>query len=341
MRLERRRVIVTGGAGFIGSHVVAELVSRGSQVAVIDDLSAGSVANLGRHLRGAAPNGSSPPSEVELVEADVRDAAAMDRLIADADLVLHMAVVCTRTGLTRPELVNEVNATGTLNVALAALRNRVRRLVVISSSEVYGSAARVPMDEDHPTRPTTVHGASKLAGEAYASSIARTHGLEVTVVRPFNGYGPRAPHEGDRAEVIPRFVLRTMAGGRPIIFGSGLQTRDFTWVGDIARGIASAAAADDLVGETVNLARGREVTIRQLAEKVLAIFGRAGESPVYHDPRPGDIDRQLGDPSKATRLIGWRPAVSIDEGLRRYVDWVARQPVDAQRWLAENEWGSW
>lgn len=341
MRLERRRVIVTGGAGFIGSHVVAELVGRGSRVLVVDDLSSGSVANLERHLGSAALNGSRPPPQVELIQADVRDGAAMGRIIADAELVLHLAAVGARTGLTRPELANEVNATGTLNVALAARRNRVRRLVIVSSSDTYGTATRVPMDEDHPTRPTTVHGASKLAGEAYASSLARTHGMEATIVRPFNSYGPRAPFEGDQAEVIPRFVLRTMAGGRPIIFGSGLQTRDFTWVGDTARGIVEAAAADDLVGETVNLARGREVTIRQLAEKVLVIFGRAGGSLVYRDPRPGDVDRQVGDASKAARLIGWRPVVSIDEGLRRYVDWLVRQPVDVERWLAENDRGSW
>ncbi|MGF1596689.1 MAG: NAD-dependent epimerase/dehydratase family protein [Acidimicrobiales bacterium] len=341
MRLQDRRIIVTGGAGFIGSHVVDLLASAGNEVLVVDDLSTGSRDNLSRHLDGLGADGTHPKAKVGLIVADIRDADAMHQLIADADMVIHMAVACVRTSLNRPELVHEVNATGTLNVGLAAQRNDVRRLVYVSSSEAYGTARHVPMDEDHPTEPTTAYGASKLAGEAYSLALGRTFGVEVTVIRPFNSYGPREPYRGRRSEVIPKFVLRTAAGGRPVIFGSGLQTRDFTWVEDTARGICAAAAEDALVGGTVNIARGQEISIRQLAAKVLAIFGRGGELPVFDAPRPGDVDRHLADTTKATRLIGWKPTVSIDGGLRRYVDWVAGEGIDVDRWMAEEDQRNW
>ncbi len=371
MKPENQRIIVTGGAGFIGSHVVDLLAANGNHVVVIDNLSTGSLDNLGRHLHGvngsetngSETNGSETngkdtngsetngkgtngdrgkaPGTVEFVEADIRDADAMHQLVADADVVIHMAVACIRTSLNQPELVHEVNATGTLNVGLAAHRNNVGRLLYVSSSEAYGTARCVPMAEDHPMEPTTVYGASKLVGEAYSLALRRTHGMEVTVVRPFNTYGPREPHRGLGSEVIPKFVMRTIVGSRPVIFGSGLQTRDFTWVEDTARGICAVAAEDKLVGQTVNIARGQEISIRQLAEKVLAIFDRCGEQPVFDEPRPGDLDRHLADTTKATCLIGWQPTVSIDEGLRRYVDWVDEQGIDAERWLAEDSQRNW
>ncbi len=330
------------------------LVDAGNRVLVIDDLSVGSRSNLARHLErepiGLRRINGADGDEVgaigvaptaELVEASITDRRAMHDLIVDADLVVHMAVACVRTSLNDPEFVHHVNATGTLNVCLAAQRNRVGRLVYVSSSEAYGSAVRVPMDEDHPTQPTTVYGASKLVGEAYALAIGRTYGTEVTVVRPFNSYGPREPHLGRRAEVIPKFVLRTMAGARPVIFGSGLQTRDFTWVEDTARGIAAACAADELVGSAVNIARGQEVSIRQLAEKVLTIFGRGGELPIFDRPRPGDVDRHFADTTRARRVLRWQATLSIDEGLRRYIDWLADQDIDLGQWLAEDERRNW
>lgn len=338
MRVSKRRVVVTGGAGFIGSHVVDLLVDAGAQVVVVDNLTTGSRRNLARHLDVPAGNAMDRP--VTLVEADITDAARMHELIVDVDVVIHMAVACIRTSLNQPRLVHDVNATGTLNVCLAACHNRVGRLIYVSSSEVYGSARSVPMSENHPTDPTTVYGASKLVGEAYVRSFNCTRGLPVVVVRPFSGYGPREPNRGRRAEVIPKFVLRTMAGERPIIFGSGVQTRDFTWVEDLARGIVSAALSDAALGATINVGRGQEVSIRQLAAKVLSIFGRGHEVPIFDAPRPGDVDRRLADVSRADRLLGWRPTMSIDEGLRRYIDWVSATD-DAHQWLAHDERRNW
>ena len=341
MRLEGRRVIVTGGAGFIGSHVVDLLVADRNQVIVLDDLSSGSLGNLSQHLDRDPSSGPTSQGTVEVIETDVRDADAMDEMVADADVVIHMAEACVRTSLGRPALVQEVNATGSLNVALAAHRNNVGRLVHVSSAAVYGSARRVPMDENSPPVPTTVYGAAKRAGEAYCQVVGRLYGIDVTIVRPFNAYGPREPHRGQQAEVIPKFVLRVMAGARPIVFGSGLQTRDFTWVDDTARGILAVAAEDAVVGGIVNVGRGQEISIRQLAEKVLAIFGRSGELPVFDAARPGEINRHVADTRKIVGHVGWVSTVSIDEGLRRYVDWLAGQEVDLDRWLTEDQPRNW
>lgn len=332
MDVKDRRIIVTGGAGFIGSHVVDKLIAAGSEVVVIDNLSTGSLANLA----AATTTGS-----MRFEEADIRDASAMSDLVRNADLVIHMAVACVRTSLNDPVFVHDVNASGTLNVCLASQRNAVGRLVYISSSEAYGSAQYVPMDEGHPMDPTTVYGASKLVGEVYALAMQRTYGTDVTVIRPFNSYGPREPHEGKRAEVIPKFVLRTLAGDRPVIFGDGSQTRDFTWVEDTADGIIAAASADKLVGERVNLARGQEVSIATLARKVLDVLGHPELEPVFDDPRPGDVDRLFADTAKANSLIGWEPSCSIDEGLGRYVKWLAGQGIDPLDWLQRETTRNW
>ncbi len=338
MKLTNRRIIVTGGAGFIGSHVVDLLVDADNQVLVIDNLSTGSRRNLAHHLDRSAGNGTD--RSVTLVEADITDAAAMNRLVVEADVVIHMAVACIRTSLNHPRFVHAANATGTLNVCLAAQHNHIGRFVYVSSSQAYGTARTVPMTEEHPTDPTTVYGASKLVGEAYVRAVSRTRGLPVTVVRPFNAYGPREPSLGTGAEVIPKFVLRTMAGARPVVFGSGMQTRDFAWVGDLARGIVAATASDDAVGSVVNIGRGQEVSVRQLAEKVLVIFGRGGELPIFDASRPADVDRLWADVTRANRLLGWRPTISLDEGLRRYVDWVMTE-VDAAQWLRLDQRRNW
>ena len=339
MTPQNQRIVVTGGAGFIGSHVVDLLVAANNRVVVVDTLSTGTRRNLSHHLDSG--NDRSHAGRVALVEADVTDGRAMNDVIADADVVVHMAVACVRTGIGRPLHVHEVNVSGTLNVCLAATRNRVGRLVYVSSSQAYGTAQTVPMTEDHPTEPTTIHGASKLMGETYTMLMARTYGLPVVIVRLFNSYGPREPALGTGAEVIPKFVLRTMAGARPVVFGSGLQTRDFVWVEDSARGIVCAAVSDACLGTVVNLGRGQEVSIRQLAAKILAILGRGAESPIFDRRRPGDVERHRADIRRAGRLLSWHPTVSIDEGLRRYIDWLVDSGIDADAWLARDERRNW
>ncbi len=332
MRLHDTNVVVSGGAGFIGSHVVDQLVTAGCHVTVIDDLSTGDRSNLERHDGSAA---------VQLHEADIRDRDAMMDLVRDAEAVLHLAVASLRVSLARPLLVHEINATGTLNVCQAAIHNGVRRVVYVSSSEAYGSAVYAPMDELHPLVPETVYGASKAAGELYALAHYRTYGLETSVIRPFNSYGPREHAEGTSAEVIPRFVYRGMAGLQPIVFGDGKQTRDFTWVEDTARGIILAAESDDLVGGTVNIARGAEVSLLQLIEHIGRLLDRDDFVPIFDDDRPGDVLRHYADVTKAERLLGYRAEVGIEEGLARYVAWLRDTEPDLEAWLQHEPVRNW
>jgi UDP-glucose 4-epimerase len=317
LRLAGKRILVTGAAGFIGSHL-ADRLAGDAELVLVDDFSVGLRENLAL-LAGR--------SNVRIVEADVRDMERMRELCRGIDVIFHMAISCLRTSLAKPVLSHEINAGGSLSVCLAARDCGVGRFVYVSSSEVYGTARVAPMSESHPLEPTTIYGASKLAGELYALAAHRTYGLPALVVRPFNTYGPREPWQGERAEVIPRFILQLEAGRPPVVYGDGEQTRDFTFVEDTVRGLLAAAECDALVGDVVNVARGREVSILRIAGLLAGLLGRAGAA-VRHEPgRPGDVRRHYADVAKAQRLLGWAPRVEIEEGLARTVAWFREQRI--------------
>jgi UDP-glucose 4-epimerase len=324
--LNGSRVVVTGGAGFIGSHVVDRLLTLGAEVVAVDDLSKGRRSNLADALEAGA----------SLLVGDIRDSAFMREALDEVDLVLHMACDNLRASLRDPMRTHEINATGTLVTALAAVDRKVGRFVYVSSSEAYGSAAESgPMPEDHPLLPTTVYGASKAAGELGAQACMRTYGLPVIVIRPFNSYGPREHAAGDSAEVIPKFAGRIAADLPPVVFGDGSQTRDFTWVEETAAGIVAAAESDQLVGEAINIAYGTPVTINEIANILLEVFDASSLEPEYIDPRPGDVAAHWADVSKARDLLGFAATVPIEEGLRRYVEWFSNGNGDAE--IAEPE----
>lgn len=303
---------MTGGAGFIGSHVMDRLVAIGAQAVALDDLSVGSRDNLTEALsRGA-----------RLVEGDIRDSALVEREVDGAAVVLHMACDNLRASLRDPMRTHDVNATGTLVAALAAAQAGAERFVYVSSSEAYGSAVVTPMPETHPLEPTTVYGASKAAGELYAQACMKTYGLPVIVIRPFNSYGPREHAEGTSAEVIPKFVTRILQHLPPVIFGDGSQTRDFTWVEETAAGIVEAAACDRLVGDAVNIAYGHGITIAEIADLLIEIMGADDLRPEFGEPRPGDVMHHYADTTKARSIVGFEATIGIREGLQRYVDWV-------------------
>jgi UDP-glucose 4-epimerase len=308
-----RRCLVTGGAGFIGSHLVDHLVSENWAVTVLDDFSTGTRANLSEaQSRG----------DVRIAQGSILDPQAVDAAMAGSDLVFHLAVQCVRRSLGEPLSNHEVNATGTLNVLEAARRRRIGRFIYCSSSEVYGNCGREPLVETMAVcEPATVYGAAKLAGEHYAKAYWQTYGLPTIVVRPFNTYGPREHTSGDLAEVIPRFVIRVLNGLPPVIFGTGENGRDFTYVTETVRGIALAASCDALVGRVVNVAYGEMVRVRQVAEAIARLCGKPDLAPRFIEPRPGDVRALRADIRLARETLGFAAEVKFEEGLRRYIDW--------------------
>ena len=324
--MQKRRTLVTGGAGFIGSELVRQLAELGSSVCVVDNLVNGRRENLE----------DVPSYEVELVVADVRDVASMASLLRDVDIVFHLACLGVRHSIHSPIENHEVNATATLGLLNAARSNGVKRFVYVSSSEVYGTARTAPITEEHPTLPMTVYGASKLAGEAYTRAFWETYRYPTVVLRPFNAYGPRCHHEGDSGEVIPKFLLRCLAGRPMVIFGDGTQTRDFTFVSDTARGILAAGLSEASVGQTINLGSGKEIEIRELARTIAQMLGRPEAEIVHVEARPGDVLRLLADSSKARKLLQFAPSIALSEDIARLRDWYMSQPKSPEE-LLENE----
>ena len=330
MNVSGRKVMVTGGAGFIGSELVRQLAARGDDVSIVDNLTNGKVENVQDILS----------ARVTLVRGDVRDAGALRPHLAATDIVYHLACLGVRHSVHSPEENHDVNATATLRLLAASRAAGVRRFVYVSSSEVYGTAKWAPMTEDHPTFPCTVYGASKLAGECYARAYFRTYGYETVVVRPFNTYGPRSHHEGDSGEVIPKFLLRSLAGRPLVVFGDGTQTRDFTYVSDTAAGIIAAGDRSEAIGETINLGSGSEVTVNELARVVGAVTGRDA-SVEYDAPRPGDVLRLCADMSRARTLLGYAPRVPLADGLRQLLAWYREQPATPEQLLEAEVVRNW
>ncbi|MBN2562489.1 MAG: GDP-mannose 4,6-dehydratase [Phycisphaerae bacterium] len=331
MRLETQRVLVTGGAGFIGSELVRQLESEAGQVVVVDNLVNGCRQNL-EDILG---------DKVGLVEVDIRDVPRMSELLRDIDLVFHLACLGVRHSIHAPHENHEVNATATLNLLSLARDTGVKRFVYVSSSEVYGTARSVPMTEEHPTFPMTVYGSSKLAGECYTRAFYRTYGYPTVCVRPFNVYGPRCHHEGDSGEVIPKLMLRCMAGEPMVAFGDGTQTRDFTYVEDSARGILLCGRSDLAVGETINIGSGAEVSINDLAREVMQVVGRPDAKLVHDAPRPGDVLRLYADSTRARELLDFQTRVPFREGLAKLRDWYLDTGQDPRQLLTEEVVRNW
>ncbi|WP_425905845.1 NAD-dependent epimerase/dehydratase family protein [Nitrobacter sp. TKz-YC02] len=330
------RILVTGGAGFIGSHLVDQLIDEARPVTVLDDFSVGFESNLVN---------ATGKGDVRVVRGSVTDPEAVADAFDNCEVVYHLATQCVRRSLTRPMESHDVNATGTMTVLEEARRRRVRRFVYCSSSEVYGNASRGELREDVTVCcPMTAYGASKLAGELYTEAYLRTYGLPTTVVRPFNAYGPRAYQTGVRAEVLPRFVGRVLNGLSPVVFGDGKNARDFTYITEIARGIRLAGETDAVIGQRVNVARGVPVTVNDLAREVLTALSRNDLTIEYRGDRPGDVAYLHADTRKAETLLGYKAKVELHTGVRDYIDWV-RATIDpkdlleqkVENWMMEGD----
>lgn len=331
--LAGKHVLVTGGAGFVGSHLVDELLNKRNvaSLTVLDNLVTGDRVNLIQHEED---------SRFRFVQADLRTPEG-GRELNGIDVVFHLACLGVRHSLHDPRENHEVNATGTLVLLERARRAGVSRFIHVSSSEVYGTAQYTPMDERHPTWPETVYGAAKLAGEAYARAAWRTHGFPVTVVRPFNTYGPRSHFEGDSGEILPRTIVRALAGKSAVIYGDGQQTRDFLHVSDTARGLATIASSDRAVGQTINIGSGVETSINEVVRTVYGLVERPDLEPVHVEARPGDVRRLLVDDHEMALHTGFAPRVAFRDGVADLVAWFRTRPSTPQQmlaWIDDRNW---
>ena len=296
-------VLVTGGAGFIGSHLVDALAARGARVRVLDDLSTGRKENL---------------PDVELIEGDIRDPETCRAACEGAEYVFHQAALgSVPRSMSDPGTSIAVNVTGTANVFAAARKEGTRRVIYASSSSVYGDGETIVKREGEEGRPLSPYAASKAMGEELAEVFGRCYGQELVGLRYFNVYGPRQSPDGPYAAVVPRFFRACSAGEAPVIHGDGEQSRDFTWVGDavmanlLAAGVPAAAC-----GRAYNVARGERTTVKELAARVRELVG-GGLPPRHEPPRPGDVRHSQADTSAAEAALGFRAAVGLAEGLER------------------------
>ncbi len=329
MMLKGQTILITGGAGFIGSHL-SETLANDNCVIVYDNFSSSVLS----------PDSLGRLGKLRVVKGDILDQKNLDAAMRGVDVVFHLAVACVRLSLSRPAHVHDVNATGTLMALQAAKKARVKRFIYISSSEIYGTSQKRRMSETHPINPTTVYGTSKYVGELYTSYFYKHEGLPTVTIRPFNTYGPRSHFEGVYGEVIPRFTLYALNRKQPTIFGSGNQSRDFTYISDTVSGIVQAAQSDKLLGDCVNIARGHNVTIRTLA-KTICRLARIPFRPIMKPSRPNDVFRHAADITKAARVLRYRPAVSIREGLIRYGAWLTKMYPDHSLLLKQIPPANW
>lgn len=307
-------MLVTGGAGFIGSHLVERLLGEGHTVKVLDNFSTGRRANI----EGFA-------SDVEIFETDVRDLDAVRTAVRGAEVVFHEAALASvPRSVDDPASSNDVNAQGTLNMLLASRDAGVRRFIYASSSSVYGDGPELPKREEMAPAPASPYAVSKLAGEYYARAFPRLYGLECVCLRYFNVFGPRQDPTSQYAAVVPIFTSTLLGGGRPVIYGDGEQSRDFTYVSGVVDANLLAVESDRAVGEVINVACGITVTVNELYEALRRKTGASVE-PEYAESRPGDVKHSFAAVTRAKELLGFSCSVPFDEGLDRTVAWFRNQ----------------
>jgi len=306
-----RRVLVTGGGGFIGSNLVRGLLERGDQVRVLDNFSTGNRGNL------------VGLDDVEIVEGELRSYERVHNATRGVELVFHLgALPSVPRSVQDPLTTSAVNVEGTLNVLLAARDEGIRRVVFASSSSVYGNSGELPRVETANPDPISPYGVAKLAAERYCVSFSRVYPLETIALRYFNVFGPNQDPRSQYAAVVPRFISEA-AAGRPVpIYGDGSQSRDFTYVANVVEATILAADAADGSGAIVNVATGRSVTVNELADAVGEVLARPVEKH-YRDARPGDVSHSWADVRAAEALLGWQPRVTLEEGLRLTADRLA------------------
>jgi UDP-glucose 4-epimerase len=302
--------LVTGGAGFIGSHLVGALLARGHQVRVLDDFSTGRMECLAPYR-----------DRIELMTGSILDGPTVASAVRGVAAVLHQAAIpSVPRSIQDPLRSHEANATGTLRLLLAARDAGVKRVVYASSSSVYGDTPVLPKVETMPPQPRSPYAVSKLAGEQYMRVFALLYGMETVSLRYFNVFGPFQDPTSQYAAVIPRFVTAMLRGERPTIYGDGLQSRDFSYIENVVHANLLALEAEGLAGQAVNVATGKRHTLLDLVATLNELLGTR-IAPLHTDPRPGDVRHSLADTRAAAALLGYAPQVDFAEGLRRTVEW--------------------
>lgn len=306
-------MLVTGGAGFIGSHLVERLLADGARVRVLDNFSTGTRANL--------PFAAKFRRQLEVIRGDIRNRAALARAARGVRVIFHQAAMRSVPRSVKDPLgANENNVTGTLNVLEAARRGRVPRVVYASSSSVYGARPELPKREEQPPAPISPYAVSKVAGEQYAAVWTRLYGVETVGLRYFNVFGPRQDPKSEYAAVIPRFILWGLKGKPLEVHGDGTQSRDFTYIDNVVEANLLAARAPEAGGEVFNVGCGDRVSLLEIVAKLEALLGRR-LSLKHTPPRAGDVPHTLADVGKAKRLLGYTPLVDFDEGFQRTVEY--------------------
>ena len=307
------RYLVTGGAGFIGSHVVDALAARGDAIRVVDDLSTGRRENLSGH------------PDIEMIEADLGARQVADEAVAGIDCVIHLAAIpSVPRSVREPRRSHRANVEATHELLLAARDAGVRRVVLASSSSVYGGSDTLPKHEGMRPAPLSPYALHKLIGEQYAALFSRLYELETVALRFFNVFGPRQAPQSQYSGVISLFTAALLAGRAPTIYGDGEQTRDFTYVADVARGVLRACDAPAASGRAVNIARGGRMSVNALYAALQRATG-VSVAARHAEPRRGDVRHSQADISLARDLLGFAPVVPVEEGLGRTVDWQREQ----------------
>ena len=319
MAHSHKKILVTGGAGFIGSHIVDKLMEEGFDVTVMDNLETGRLENIAHHEN---------KKDFHFVKGDIRDFDLVKETMRDVDAVFHEAALASVTRSVKdPILTNEINVGGTLNLLKASSDLGVKRFVFASSAAIYGEAKSPLKKEDMVPNPTSPYGVSKLAAENYVRVFYKAYGLETVCLRFFNVYGPRQNVDihGSYGGAISIFLNRILKGLPPIIYGDGEQTRDFVYVEDVVEANMLALKKKNAGGEVFNIATGKKISVNQVAETLKDIMKRKDLKTTYADPRPTDIRHGYADISKATKILGYNPKFSFKEGLTELVNWYTQR----------------
>ncbi|HEY6803154.1 MAG TPA: SDR family oxidoreductase [Pyrinomonadaceae bacterium] len=304
-------VVVTGGAGFIGSHIAETVAKQGAKVRIIDDLSTGHRENV-----------EELPGDIEFIEGSVADIELMNRALQGAEVVFHEAAIpSVPRSVENPAQSHLASVDGTFNLLLAARDQNVRRVVYAASSSAYGDQPSLPKVEDMAPDPLSPYAVAKLVGEYYCQVFTRVYGLETVSLRYFNVFGPRQDPGSQYSGVVSRFIASLCSNETPVIFGDGEQSRDFTYIDNVVNANLKAATSTQGVGKVLNVAIGDRITLNQLLTELKDLLGKQDVQPEYRESRVGDVRHSLADTTRARELLGYEPTVELREGLKRTIDW--------------------